>query len=72
MVIDEVDDRRFPRFLVYDIIRYEGNEVGKTVFSTRLHCIDKEIVQTRARYIQEVSLTHVYDRFFFNNTALFL
>ena len=28
MVIDVVNGVSFPRFLIYDIIRYEGNEVG--------------------------------------------
>ena len=28
-------------------------EVGKTNFSTRLLCIDKEIVKTRAKYVEE-------------------
>ena len=27
-VIDVVNGKKFPRFLVYDIIRYEGNEVS--------------------------------------------
>ena len=28
-------------------------EVGKTNFSTRLLCIDKEIVKARAKYVEE-------------------
>ena len=54
MVIDEVGDERFPRYLVYDIIRFEGLEVGKTDFSTRLLCIQKEIVGARNTYITSV------------------
>ena len=27
-VIDVVNGEKFPRFLIYDIIRYEGNEVN--------------------------------------------
>ena len=27
-VIDVVNGENFPRFLIYDIIRYEGNEVN--------------------------------------------
>jgi mRNA-capping enzyme len=53
MVIDEVGDQKFPRYLVYDIVRFEGEEVGQTNFSTRLLCIDKELVQTRARAMEE-------------------
>jgi mRNA-capping enzyme len=51
MVIDIVDGQKFPRFLVYDIIRFDGNEVGKVDFGTRLICIDKEIVGARNTYI---------------------
>ena len=27
-VIDVVNGEKFPRFLIYDIVRYEGNEVS--------------------------------------------
>jgi mRNA-capping enzyme len=54
MVIDEVGSERFPRYLVYDIIRFEGLEVGKTDFCTRLVCIQKEIVGARNSYITSV------------------
>ena len=26
MVIDEVNDQKFPRYLVYDVIQFEGQE----------------------------------------------
>jgi hypothetical protein len=55
MVIDEVGSSRFPRYLVYDIVRFETAEVGKTDFSTRLTCIEKEIVGARNQYILSVS-----------------
>lgn len=51
MVIDTVNGQKFPRFLIYDIVRYEGNEVGKCDFGTRLTCIEKEIVGARNYYI---------------------
>jgi len=51
MVIDVVKGVNYPRFLIYDIIRYEGNEVGKCDFGTRLTCIEKEIVGARNTYI---------------------
>lgn len=54
MVIDEVGAQRFPRYLIYDIVKYENEDVGKTNFSMRLYCIEKEIINTRAKYIQEV------------------
>ena len=54
MVIDEVNEMKYPRYLIYDIVRYKDAEVGKTEFSRRLLCIEKEIVGARATYIQEV------------------
>ena len=33
--------------------RFEGNEVGKVDFGTRLICIDKEIVGARNTYITQ-------------------
>lgn len=53
MVIDVVNGQKFPRFLIYDIVRYEGNEVGKCDFGTRLTCIEKEIVGSRNYYITQ-------------------
>lgn len=53
MVIDVVNEQKYPRFLIYDIIRYEGAEVGKCDFGTRLTCIEKEIVGARNTYITQ-------------------
>eukprot|EP00088_Acartia_fossae_P066623 TRINITY_DN8270_c0_g1_i2.p1 TRINITY_DN8270_c0_g1~~TRINITY_DN8270_c0_g1_i2.p1 ORF type:complete len:372 (-),score=51.81 TRINITY_DN8270_c0_g1_i2:117-1148(-) len=53
MVIDVVNGNKIPRYLAYDIIRFEGNEVGKVDFGTRLICIDKEIVGARNMYMQQ-------------------
>jgi len=47
MVIDRIDGKDYPRFLVYDIIRFRGEEVGKTKFETRLTCIRKELIEAR-------------------------
>lgn len=48
MVIDKVNGEDIPRYLVYDIIQFMGQEVGKTSFrSVRLLCIEKEIIISR-------------------------
>lgn len=47
MILDKVDDKTVPRYLIYDIINFMGQEVGKTDFRTRLICIEKEIIGTR-------------------------
>ena len=58
MVIDEDGDQRIPRYLAYDIILFEGQPVGQAKFSLRLLCIDKEIIQARAKYMHEVRLSN--------------
>ncbi|XP_043219456.1 mRNA-capping enzyme-like isoform X1 [Amphibalanus amphitrite] len=52
MVIDRINGQDHPRFLVYDIIRFRGEEVGKTRFDTRLTCIRKEIIEARHTAIE--------------------
>ncbi|XP_044752230.1 mRNA-capping enzyme [Coccinella septempunctata] len=48
MVIDKVKGESIPRYLVYDIVRFMNQEVGKTHFSSvRLLCIEKEIISPR-------------------------
>ena len=48
MVLDEVNGQKIPRYLVYDIVNFKQNQVGKVVFKTRLHCIENEIIKPRA------------------------
>lgn len=48
MVIDKVNGEEIPRYLAYDIVLYEGQEVGKMPFyPTRLHCLQNEIINPR-------------------------
>lgn len=54
MVIDKVNGQNIPRYLAYDIITFEGNNVGELDFSpTRLAYIRKEIVDARHRAMKE-------------------
>lgn len=48
MVIDKVEGKEIPRYLCYDIIKFEGQDVGKSAFyPVRLSCIENEIVNPR-------------------------
>ncbi|XP_052235215.1 mRNA-capping enzyme-like [Dreissena polymorpha] len=47
MILDTVGGKNVPRYLVYDIIKFEGKDVGKIDFNTRLTCIEKEIIGSR-------------------------
>jgi len=53
MVIDVVNGKNFPRYLIYDVIQFEGQQVGKTAFSIRLTCIEKELIMARHAYITQ-------------------
>lgn len=47
MVIDRINGVDRPRYLVYDIIHFEGDAVGSLPFVERLECVKKEIVFSR-------------------------
>ncbi|KAF5274946.1 hypothetical protein FQR65_LT04287 [Abscondita terminalis] len=48
MVIDKVNGTNIPRFLIYDIIKFDGQDVGQLAFfPIRLHCIENEIIKPR-------------------------
>lgn len=45
MVIDKVNELSIPRFLVYDVVRFNNHNLAKCPFyPTRLECIRKEII----------------------------
>lgn len=47
LVIDKLDGKSYPRYLIYDIMRFEGQNVGHADLDRRFLCIDKEIIQPR-------------------------
>lgn len=47
MVIDKVNGLSIPRYLVYDIIKFEKDDISSKSFVDRLKCIDKEIIAPR-------------------------
>ncbi|XP_065164847.1 LOW QUALITY PROTEIN: mRNA-capping enzyme [Atheta coriaria] len=48
MVIDKVQGESIPRYLAYDIIKFESQDVGKMAFyPIRLHCLENEIIKPR-------------------------
>ncbi|CAG5056469.1 unnamed protein product [Parnassius apollo] len=52
MVVDKEDGEEKPRYLCYDIIRFENQNVGRESFyPIRLMCIEKEIMNPRNRAI---------------------
>lgn len=53
MVIDKVQGKSFPRYLVYDIITYESEDFSKKSFENRLIAIKHYIIKPRHEAIQE-------------------
>jgi mRNA-capping enzyme len=47
MDVDPNSGQKIPRFLIYDIIKFESDDVGKVNFQIRLQCITKEIISAR-------------------------
>ncbi|XP_060593527.1 mRNA-capping enzyme-like [Ruditapes philippinarum] len=63
MIQDTVNGKNVPRYLVYDIVKFEGQDVGKTDFNTRVLCINKEIVGARNTKVQQGALDKTKEPF---------
>lgn len=47
MIIDRVNGQAVPRYLIYDIIKFNAQPVGDCDFNIRLQCIEREIISPR-------------------------
>ncbi|ESN99963.1 hypothetical protein HELRODRAFT_113375 [Helobdella robusta] len=47
MIIDQAEGKPIPRYLIYDVIKLDGQDVGSWNFDIRLMCILKDIIQPR-------------------------
>lgn len=63
MILDTVNGQNVPRYLVYDIVKFEGQDVGKTDFNRRLLCIEKEIIGARNTKISQGLLDKTKEAF---------
>lgn len=54
MVIDKVDGENIPRYLAYDIVKFEKQDVSKLPFyPVRLQCIEDEIIKPRYQAMEQ-------------------
>ncbi|XP_058795670.1 mRNA-capping enzyme isoform X3 [Phymastichus coffea] len=54
MVIDEDKGKKYPRYLAYDVIMYDGKDVSKLPFHpNRYNIIEREIIGGRVRAMKE-------------------
>lgn len=64
MVIDKFQGKQFPRYLIYDVIQFDGEEMmHKRFFPDRLLCIDKEIVRARHEAIGQGIINRALEPF---------
>lgn len=64
MVIDKVNGEDIPRYLIYDIIKFEGQDVNLAPFyPVRLRCINDEIIGPRFVAITEGKLNKTLEPF---------
>lgn len=68
MVIDTVNNKKIPRFLVYDIVKFEGQDVGKLPFyPVRLKCISDEIIKPRYAAMEKGFINKLAEPFSIRN-----
>uniref|UniRef100_A0A914VM93 mRNA-capping enzyme n=1 Tax=Plectus sambesii TaxID=2011161 RepID=A0A914VM93_9BILA len=46
-VVDQGREQNIPRYLIYDVIKFEGQDVGGCDFDRRMLCIKREVVEPR-------------------------
>jgi len=63
LVMDKEGETYHPRFLIYDIIRFQGLDVGNTDLDRRFLCIDKEIIAPRNQLAAEGRLNKAREPF---------
>lgn len=64
MVIDKVNGEDIPRYLAYDIIKFEDQDVGKMPFHpVRMSCIENEIIRPRNMAIEQELINKALEPF---------
>lgn len=63
MVIDKVKGKCFPRYLVYDIVRYENQDVSKKTFEERLRTIRDFIIAPRHEALKQGKINRELEPF---------
>ncbi|XP_051951188.1 mRNA-capping enzyme [Xyrauchen texanus] len=71
MIIDKVNGQPVPRYLIYDIIKFNGQPVGQCDFDRRLLCIVKEIISPRSEKIRLGQIDKAKEPFSVRNKPFF-
>nr|XP_025949185.1 mRNA-capping enzyme isoform X3 [Dromaius novaehollandiae] len=71
MIIDKVNGQIVPRYLIYDIIKFNGQPVGDCDFNVRLACIEKEIIFPRHEKMKTGLIDKAQEPFSVRNKPFF-
>ncbi|XP_034017911.1 mRNA-capping enzyme [Thalassophryne amazonica] len=71
MIIDKVNGQPVPRYLIYDIIKFNGQPVGHCDFGIRLLCIEKEIIFARMEKMKSGQIDKMKEPFSVRNKPFF-
>ncbi|KAM8954080.1 mRNA-capping enzyme [Pelodytes ibericus] len=71
MIIDKVKGQIVPRYLIYDIIKFNGQPVGDCDFNIRLSCIEKEIIFPRHEKMKTGHIDKAQEPFSVRNKPFF-
>ncbi|XP_029984683.1 mRNA-capping enzyme isoform X2 [Sphaeramia orbicularis] len=71
MIIDKVNGQPVPRYLIYDIIKFNGQPVGQCDFNIRLVCIEKEIISPRMEKMKTGQIDKTKEPFSVRNKPFF-
>uniref|UniRef100_A0A8C9TD69 mRNA-capping enzyme n=1 Tax=Scleropages formosus TaxID=113540 RepID=A0A8C9TD69_SCLFO len=71
MIVDKVNGQPVPRYLIYDIIKFNSQPVGQCDFNTRLLCIEKEIISPRLEKMKMGQIDKTKEPFSVRNKPFF-
>ncbi|KAM6954379.1 mRNA-capping enzyme [Aplochiton taeniatus] len=71
MIIDKVNGQPVPRYLIYDIIKFNGQPVGQCDFNIRLVCMEKEIISPRMEKMKTGQIDKSKEPFSVRNKPFF-
>uniref|UniRef100_A0A2K6SS99 mRNA-capping enzyme n=1 Tax=Saimiri boliviensis boliviensis TaxID=39432 RepID=A0A2K6SS99_SAIBB len=71
MIIDRVNGQAVPRYLIYDIIKFNGQPVGDCDFNVRLQCIEREIINPRHEKMKTGLIDKTQEPFSVRNKPFF-
>uniref|UniRef100_A0A8C0S6W2 mRNA-capping enzyme n=7 Tax=Canidae TaxID=9608 RepID=A0A8C0S6W2_CANLF len=71
MIIDRVNGQAVPRYLIYDIIKFNAQPVGDCDFNIRLQCIEREIISPRHEKMKTGLIDKTQEPFSVRNKPFF-